>query len=223
MSFRTRAGPVLETELGNAWPIVEIFRDGHYDIPIEWSDVEQVIDVGGHVGAFATWVAARAPNARVESFEPEPRNFSDLVANVARSGLRDRIVAVNAAIGPRDGPGVLTVPLRRDMSSLAPGSGRRVDVECVSLERHIRERDDGPIDVVKLDCEGAEWQVLPSLTEASFRRVRHFLVEFHARHPSEPTAAARDFQARGFSTTVLASGPGPARPSFFSTLWAAKT
>jgi FkbM family methyltransferase len=220
MQFRTRAGPTLETEVGNAWPIVEIFRDGHYDIPIDWSDVDRVLDVGGHVGAFATWLAVRAPNARVDVFEPEPRNFADLVANIARNQLGDRLIAVNAAVGARDERRVLTAPIRRDMSSFAPGAGRKIEVECVSLDRHIREGVAAPVDVVKLDCEGAEWEILPSLTDESLRLVRHFLIEFHAREPAEIDAAAHALRTRGLVTTTLASGPGPTEPSLFSTLWA---
>jgi len=222
MSFRTRPGPTLTTELGTAWPIVEIFRDGHYDVPIVWGDVRRVVDVGGHVGAFAIWVATRASNARIETFEPEPRNFADLVANVERNGLGDRIVAHNVAVGARDERSVLNVPLRRDMSSLAPGAGRQVEVQCVALDRHLRDCVDGAVDVVKLDCEGAEWEILPSLSDESLRRVRNLLVEFHARRPEEIEAAERDLRAHGFTTTALASGPGPTTSSFFSTVWASR-
>jgi FkbM family methyltransferase len=223
MAFRTRAGPTLTTEIGTAWPIVEIFRDGHYDIPIAWRDARRVVDVGGHVGAFAIWVATRAPSAQIETFEPEPRNFADLVANVERNGLGERVVAHNAAVGARDQRSVLHVPLRRDMSSLFAGRGRQVEVECVSLDRHLRERVDTPVDVVKLDCEGAEWEILPSLSEESLHRIRHLVIEFHAHGPAQIETATRDLRARGFATTSLASGPGPTPRSFFSTVWASRT
>lgn len=222
MTLRTRLGPALETELGNSWPIVEIFRDDHYDVSIDWSSVERVLDVGGHVGAFTTWAAARAPKARIETFEPEPRNFADLVANVERSGFQDRIALFNAAVGARDETRLLRVPPRRDMSSLTPGKGRGVEVECVALDRHIRECGREPIDILKLDCEGAEWEILPSLSEASLGRVRNFLVECHAREPSEVDAMASEFRAHGFVPSVLASGAGPDESCFLATLWAAK-
>jgi FkbM family methyltransferase len=221
MAFRTCAGPTLETEVGNSSPIVEIFRDGHYDVPISWSDLERVLDVGGHVGAFTTWVAARAPNARIDVFEPEPRNFADLIANLKRNRLRDRVIAINAAVGSRDERCRLSVPPQRDMSSRVPGLGT-IEVNCVSLDGYVREHVDGPIDIMKLDCEGAEWEILPSLGEATFDRVRHFLVEFHARRPSEIDAAVRDFVARGFEVWTLATRRAPSEAPFLSTVWATR-
>jgi FkbM family methyltransferase len=222
LELRTRLGPVLETEIGNAWPIVKIFRDWQFNVPLDWAAVSQVVEVGGHVGAFAAWVAASAPRARIVTFEPEPRNFRDLERNVRRNGLGDRVVRINVAVAARDGRRVLDVPIQRNRASFAPavsGEARRHEVECVALERYLDREVPGAIDVLKLDCEGAEWEILPSLGPETFGRIRHVLVGCHAREQADVAGMQALLAQEGFHSRVVESGSDPEYP-LLVTLWA---
>ena len=222
MRFRTRLGPVLETELGNSWPIIEIFRDGHYDVDIPWPEVRRVVDVGGHVGAFALWVAARAPHARITTFEPEPRNFRDLELNVARNEVCDRVTRVNAAVGAHDGRRVLNVPVHRHNASFAAGAdARRVSVDCMSLERYLDGRASSEIDVLKLDCEGAEWEILTSLRSQTLQQIRHLLVECHTQREGDIDDLTRVLADAGLTPRIVATGESR-EYAVVTTLWAAR-
>jgi FkbM family methyltransferase len=224
LAFRTREGFVLETELGNAWPIVEIFRDSHYDVPIGWASIEHVLDVGSHVGAFTIWVAARAPRARITAFEPEPRNFGDLRLNVERNDLADRVSLVNAAVGAEAGTRTLRVRRRRDTSSLAPpGASGSTEVDCVALEDVLTEHESPRIDVLKLDCEGAEWEILRSLDTQKLRRVAHILLECHAERRDQLDVMLEQLEAKGFIPRVLSTGSAPGLYPLLATIWAGAT
>jgi FkbM family methyltransferase len=222
LEFRTRLGPVLETELGNAWPIVKIFRDWHFDVPLDWRAVRTVVEVGGHVGAFAVWAAARAPDARIVTFEPEPRNFSDLELNVRRNGFDGRIERVRAAVASEDGRRVLEAPIQRNRASVvsAPVGETRVhEVDCIGLARYMEREVPGRIDVLKLDCEGAEWEILPSLGRETFGRIRHVLVGCHAREDAEVGEMEALLAREGFRARVVEAGSDPEYP-LLVTLWA---
>jgi FkbM family methyltransferase len=222
MQFRTRLGPVLETELGNSWPIIEIFRDGHYDVDIPWPAVRRVVDVGGHVGAFALWVAARAAHAHITTFEPEPRNYRDLELNLARNNVLDRVTRVNAAVGARDGTRVLNVPVHRHNASFAAGAdAARVSVDCVSLERYLDRQASREIDVLKLDCEGAEWEILTSLRVESLWQIRHLLVECHTQRAEDVDELIGLLLDVRLTPRIISTGQDP-EYAVVATLWAAR-
>lgn len=225
MAFRTRLGPVLETEIGNAWPIVKIFRNWHFDLPIDWSTIRGVVEIGGHVGAFAIWAALRAPHAQIVTFEPEPRNFRDLEHNVDRSGLADRIVAINAAVAAENGRRALDVPTQRNRASIVAQPTARADateVECVGLEGYFQRKSGSQADVLKLDCEGAEWEILPSLRHETLSRFRHILVGCHAREQLELDEMQELLAREGFSLRVVETGSDP-EYRFLAPFWAERT
>ena len=225
LAFRLRSGAVLETELGNASPIVEVFRDGQYDVPIDWSAVATVIDVGGHVGAFTVWTALRAPRAQITVFEPEPRNYRDLVANVRRNGLSERVTAIDAAVAVADGRALLHVPRSgRETASTTTAAGPDVlDVRCVDLRRYLEAPSVETVDVLKLDCEGAEWDVLESLPVQTLRRAHNVLVEAHANDSDAAERLCDFFRERGFEPTILRRGFVPGLYRALATIWAARS
>src|SRR5881397_1859738 len=102
LRLRTRLGPVLETEVANASPVIEVFAYREYaGVPAE--GLTRVLDIGAHVGAFALWVSSFDPGITVLCVEPERRNFLDLTQNVERNGEAGRITTLNAALAAGDG------------------------------------------------------------------------------------------------------------------------
>jgi FkbM family methyltransferase len=150
-----------------------------------------VVDGGAHVGYF-TCQAARlvGPRGLVLAFEPAPRNFELLTANVWRNGF------TNVACFPwalSDEPGL--APLRLsdantgDHRLAADGEGPLVRVAALDAVLAIRP----PVDVVKLDVQGWEEAAvrgMASLLAASPRVL--VLVELS---PTDARAAGSDPRA----------------------------
>src|SRR4051812_42834149 len=177
LRLQTRIGPVLETEVANASPVIEVFAYREYgDVPTE--ELTRVLDVGAHVGAFALWVSSFDPRISVVCVEPEGRNFADLISNVERNGESRRIRTVNAALTADGSPVELVVSSHRESSSAFASKGERVSVPGVTLQSLLRE--DGPFDLVKIDCEGAEWAALEGLDDAAWALLQRVVLECHA-------------------------------------------
>jgi hypothetical protein len=95
----------------------------------------------------------------------------------------------------------------------APGG---IDVEATTL-RDLLGTAPGPVDLVKLDCEGAEYEILAALDADGFARVRRFALEYHA-------AAGRSAAQGALALTALLEGhgyrvavnPDPANPVLFA-------
>jgi FkbM family methyltransferase len=218
LRFRTRRGQVLETEARNCWPVIEVFH-GEYERPIGWEQLRLVVDIGAHVGAFVCWAASRATTARIVAFEPEPRNFNDLKANVLRNDLKGRVELVNAAAASVDGEMALHVQGDdRQLSSVVANAGVAVPVRCINLDEYIRTSLDGPIDLLKMDVEGAEWDILPSLGDDTWARISRVVVEVHVFGGHRLQEMKDLFQSRGYETHLAGHERGGSFEEAF-TLW----
>jgi FkbM family methyltransferase len=202
----TRQGTIVETEAGNASPVIEVFAYGEYDLPLDWTKLGRVLDVGAHVGSFALWTCERARDARIVSVEPEPRNFSDLVLNIERNGLADRIDAVNAALGTEPGTVTLHVPMNRESSSTLATGGDSVQAVVISLPE-LLERLDGPLDLLKLDAEGAEWPALGALGPETWAKIPRLVMECHAGAGRTVEEMVELLEQQGFAPKVLSRQP----------------
>jgi hypothetical protein len=59
------------------------------------------------------------------------------------------------------------------------GSATRVHVRCVALAEVLASLPDGGCDYLKIDVEGAEYDMLLNLEESSLQRVRRICLEYH--------------------------------------------
>jgi FkbM family methyltransferase len=104
------------------------------------------------------------------AIEPTPRAFALLAENVARN-FPDRVTPVHAACDEADGTVTLFVSdYSAEFNSLRPDAvvdaGREEVVPARSLRSLSQELGMDP-DVVKIDVEGAEWNVLRGLFDGN--------------------------------------------------------
>jgi hypothetical protein len=58
-------------------------------------------------------------------------------------------------------------------------TNRRVKVRVVGLEGFLKERGNPHVDLLKLDCEGAEYGILFSLSEETYENISNIAMETH--------------------------------------------
>lgn len=147
-----------------------------------------VIDLGANIGYF-TLLAARlvGKEGKVFAFEPEPRNYGYLVRNVELNRY-ENVVALQKAVADRHGVVKLfTCPYDTGHHTIQKYDGIQayrpdfvderkeyVEVEQVSLDDFFGELV-GPINVIKMDVEGAEMLALMGM-EQVIRRNRDLVM-----------------------------------------------
>ena len=141
-----------------------------------------VIDVGANIGVFATYAATAAPDVMVYSYEPFPGNVAWLKRNVEESQLTN-VRVYDEAVAGATGERVLHVnPSSWIMHSLLgeeAAGGHDVTVKCVSLEEVLDTVTHGRCDLLKLDCEGSEYEILMDCQPDALRRVKRIVGEYH--------------------------------------------
>lgn len=177
-------------------PVFEVFAEDCYRLdsflgPLLAQPVT-VVDIGAHVGAFACQLAAKAPHARICCFEPSPTTADYLRRNVADNGFGDRITVSQSAVTARVGESILDdngggSALNNLVAATAGAPG--VPVRTTTFDAIVTELG-GIADVVKIDCEGGEYDLVLGSSPASWRRVQRIVLEYHP-HPGHSWAELR--------------------------------
>jgi FkbM family methyltransferase len=140
-----------------------------------------VLDIGANVGIFSAYASALAKNGKVYSLEPDPINFSRLQETLAVNGMKNAS-AFNCAVGAASGTAVFFQnDGNRTLGSLsgAFGSSRRMSVKAVSLGDFVAQEGIKKIDFLKIDCEGAEYDIFKSCPDKVLRIIRRISMEYH--------------------------------------------
>jgi len=207
---RFRIGSALDL-----WILKEVCLDREYErygpaVRNGWT----VVDVGAGVGEFCIQVARRHPDCRIYAFEPGAEAFALLRENVDLNAVGN-VRIFPRAVGARAGESVLYRPAgARARASTAPAAGRAGEagtrVPTTTLGEIFRDLDIPRCDFLKMDCEGAEYDILMDADAATLDRIAHMSIEYHDGVTALSGAdLAAWLESRGFRVRRI---PNPARP-----------
>ena len=198
-------GVLLEApDATTAWTVAVQIAMGDYRWPgLTPEPGWRVVDVGANIGAFSLW--AEQLGADVTAFEPEPKTYASLVANVAGR----RVSPTQAALVGEAVPAVRLylsdvrstrhTLLAKEIESGAPLRDF-IDVPTVTIADVVGEG----CDLLKLDCEGAEFEALLRADDETLRRAQRLVVEYH-RIGGEPEEIVDRLEAAGLEVEVLST------------------
>lgn len=161
-----------------AWKECNLFNV--YRLPANLAG-QTVLDIGANCGGFA-WAALARGAARVLSCEPHPGAADCCRANLAQFGERASVRQAAAFDGRPQvtlcdhaaKPGDSTLLAVAGLSADNAAAG--IEVSAVGLDELLAEL--GPVDLVKLDCEGSEYAILEKSTRLG--QVGRLVCEWHA-------------------------------------------
>jgi FkbM family methyltransferase len=199
--------------------IMELFTEREYWFRCETPE-PVIIDGGSNIGMSVLFFKTLYPGAHITAFEPDPSSFEALRTNVERNGVAN-VVLHNAALSAVSGYAQFfqssTQPgdLRNGLLRQRLPTPRVLEVPSVRLSEHIGER----VDVLKLDIEGAEFEVIEELHESGkLGRIDQLIVEFHHNVPgirSRLPQSLEMLQDAGFELGIAApSHPESDRGAF---------
>ncbi len=180
MRFRMRDESRISCRIADSGGLLSVHVDRDYDIPgLDWSKARTIVDVGAHVGSFTIWAALRSPTARLLAIEPNPETFPLLLQNLHDNGLQHRVTAVNVAVGASPGVAALKF-IEHSLGTRVARSGEgRLTVTVQTLEQLFADAGMDEVDLLKMDCEGMEYEVFGALRPDQLRQISAITCEYH--------------------------------------------
>lgn len=180
--------------IDEVWNHDEYFLDSIPSLP-----PGHIIDIGGHIGGFATKANLLFPHHSILAFEPAPDNYRLLRRNL-RLNHCDGVKPISKAISNHQGQSTLYFdPSHTGGHSLIPISGKpAIQVDCTTLDAVTANEKIDAISYLKLDCEGSEYRILESISEEAWLRIGFLGVEFHPMEGIDALEVCARIVARGF-------------------------
>jgi FkbM family methyltransferase len=188
LTFQTRSGLRIDTpnRPGARVPVYEIFADDSYRLewflgPLLRRPVE-VLDIGGHVGTFTCRLTQLHRQATVTAFEPSATTAEYLRRNVAHNGVGNRVTVVERALAGTTGSAVFddngAGSGLNGLAAAGHSSGTATKVKTISFDDAVKDAA-APVDLVKIDCEGGEYDLVLNSSPSSWATVQRVVIEFH--------------------------------------------
>ena len=174
LRYFVRAGTTDLNAINESTIIDPYLGPGHIELPEDGI----VIDVGANIGDFTMRAAKLCSRGRVYAIEPLSDCIPSITRNAALNSL-ENIEIFHTAVGDHEGETTLFLAGGRTSESLHFNDSDVTEtVPLTTLSRFVAERGIDRIDLLKLDCEGAEWNILPSSKDL-LPRIRQICMEFH--------------------------------------------
>lgn len=157
-----------EESLG--WVFRDLLLNDEYGLESLPIVPETILDVGGNIGLFTLWAGACFPEALIHVYEPNPALLGYLESNVVQVSA----TVFAAGVSAEDGRGTFA---ENSMSMVGQCSIEQAGEITISSLRTAIDRLGGSVDLLKLDCEGAEWEIFADLE--SFKHVKVLRIEYH--------------------------------------------
>jgi FkbM family methyltransferase len=169
---------------------------GEYPFPPELKP-KVILDIGANIGVIAVMMANLYPEAIIHCFEPEEQNLEVLRRNLERYenarihpvalGSSNRVARLYDSDDPWNFGGY----------SLFLTTGNKATYREIAVREtneYLDDRGIGPVDLIKIDAEGSEYDVLTGLRGGRLSEVGYILGELHGVRDFE----LLEYLSRGF-------------------------
>jgi len=184
--FRTRQQVLVEVPRRLLQTFKEIFMDECYmdGLELHVPDNSTIIDIGANAGFFTLFATSRFKDSKIFAYEPIPSNFKQLTINRALNAHRD-IECFQKAVAGHSG----TVEILFDPDDSFTTSAtifqtphRRnqvIQVPSISLSDIFREHKIQRCNLLKMDCEGSEYDIIYNCPLEYLSLITQMALEVH--------------------------------------------
>ena len=144
---------------------------------------DTVVDIGAHVGYFTLYAANLAKKGKIISYEPSKKSFLILEKNIKINNFSN-IKLENVAISKTHGKALLHTDDHDEISNSLYNLNKKskvYEVETNTLEEIFLKNKLDSIDFLKIDCEGAEYEILMNASSLDLDKIKKMSIEIHEK------------------------------------------
>lgn len=167
----------------DVWSVKEAVLDRFYEkcgfaLHPDWV----VIDIGAGIGEFTLLAAQHV--RRVAAFEPFPRSFELLEENIQLNQVKNvdiHPIAIASTVDSLvlDFTGGEPLQIQSSGEQMDVDGQVKISVPAISLDKAFLDFGIKTCNLLKLDCEGAEYDILFGAPKELFARIERIVMEYH--------------------------------------------
>ena len=206
VTFKTNSGLKMKIRVKSTdlMQLTTIWLIREYEVPgFEIKENDTVIDVGGHIGLFMLFCEQFCRKGKIYCFEPVLDNYRIFLDNVKLNNL-ENVFSFNTAVSKQDGN--IPLYLNDDASghSVFLKSSNSIQVESITLQKIFDLNNIKKCNLLKLDCEGSEYEIINSLPDSYFSMIDKMIIEYHfaEKYPKLLADLIKKLEFTSFSVNV---------------------
>lgn len=140
-----------------------------------------VIDIGANIGGYTIYSAQKCK--KVYAFEPYKPSYKKLLDNIIMNDLNN-VIPYNYALGFPKGKKKFYSNYHSGRNSFYKNPKPELEFEnhtvsVITLNSFIKQNKIKKIDLLKMDCEGAEYEILFNLNDKDYSKIKRIVMETH--------------------------------------------
>jgi FkbM family methyltransferase len=137
-----------------------------------------VIDIGANIADSSIYFAMNGAK-KVIALEPFPKNFKIAQKNIAMNGFTDKIELFNAGRCGGHSKDIILDASARGASCQTIQSSTGSNIHFFTLQELVDKYNIDSHAILKLDCEGCEYDIILSNSKTVLHKFSHIQIEYH--------------------------------------------
>jgi len=167
---------------------------------------EPIIDAGAQAGFFVLYCRALNPEVKILAIEPDEDNLELLNQHLEINNLKN-IEVIPAALAGKSGLRDFYISTDSHNHSLfkvlVPKINKNAKIKTLSLGDLLKERGIEDVALLKLDIEGAEYEVLGNFV--NWEKIKNIALEYHDFGDFQHQELANILSENGFKVKIRSS------------------
>ena len=171
IKIRTNSTDIMQ--LATVW-LVEDYKISGFEV----KEDDVIIDIGAHIGLFSLFASQYCKNGKILCYEPVKENFEILIENLELNKINN-IAPFNFAVSKNDEKTKMYLNSDDSAHSIFSSGENFVEVESTTIKTIFDENNLDHCNLLKLDCEGAEYEIIESIPNEYFLKIDKIIIEYH--------------------------------------------
>ena len=171
IKIRTDSTDIMQ--LATVW-LAEDYKITDFSI----NDNDIIIDIGAHIGLFSLFASQYCKNGKIYCFEPIKENYDILTENIDLNKIKN-LIPFNYAVSKESNHKKIYLNSDDSAHSIFPSGENFIEVKSTTIKSIFDENQINNCNILKLDCEGAEYEIIDSIPKEYFFRINKIIIEYH--------------------------------------------